>query len=92
MESIKRARKIMTMLIIVPICFCLVGIVGYFSTGKGGDMLGVISSLTMISAFMLFTFEGAIKTLEQEIKSLKAGGSTDISNATPPADEPATDE
>ena len=91
MDSVKRARKIMTFLVIVPSSFCLFGIVAYFIKGKG-DILGLLSAWTMCSAFMLSTAEGAIKTLEQEIKSLKAGESADTSDPAPPADEPATAE
>jgi hypothetical protein len=91
MESVKRARKIMTFLVIVPICFCLFSILGYFLEGKG-DMLALPGVWAVCSGFMLSTAEGAIKTLEQEIKSLKAGGSADTSDPAPPADEPATDE
>jgi hypothetical protein len=46
MDSVKRARKIMTFLVIVPSSFCLFGIVAYFIKGKG-DILGLLSAWTM---------------------------------------------
>ena len=86
MDTVKRARKTMTFLLIVPLCLCLLGIVGYFLKGKG-DILGLLSGWAGCSALMFSTAEGAIKKLEQEIESLKSGGSTDTPTPTSPEDE-----
>ena len=91
MESVKRARKIMKFLVIVPTCLCIFGIVVFFLKGEG-DFMGLLSGWTGCSLLMFATAEGAIKTLEQEIKSLNAGESADTSDPAPRADEPATDE
>jgi hypothetical protein len=90
METVKRARKIMKFLLIVPTCFCLLGIAGYFLKGKGdplGDSLGLLSLWTGCSLLLFNTAEGAIKTLEQEIESLKSDSSTEPSDPTPPEDK-----
>ena len=86
METVKRARKTMMVLAIIPACLCVLGIVGYFLTGKGG-ILGLLAGWTIFSAVIVSQAEGAIKTLEQEIESLKSGGSADTSDPTPPEDE-----
>jgi len=89
METVKRARKTMRVLLIIPSCFCLLGIVGYFLTDKSGigAILGLLSCWTIFSAVIVGQAEDAIKTLEREIESLKSGGSADTSDPTPPEDE-----
>ena len=86
METVKRARKTMVVLAIIPACLCALGIVGYFLTGKGG-LLGLLAGWTIFSAVIVSQAEGAIKTLEREIESLKSGGSAETPDATPPDDE-----
>ena len=83
METVKRARKTMMVLAIIPACLCVLGIVGYFLTGKGG-ILGLLAGWTIFSAVIVSQAEGAIKTLEREIESLKSGGSADTTDPTPP--------
>ena len=39
MDSVKRAQKIMMVLVIIPGCLCVVGIVAYFATDRGGMSL-----------------------------------------------------
>ncbi len=85
MDTVKRVRKIMRLLAIIPACFCVFGIVGYFLKGKG-DILGLLSAWTIFSVLIVSQAESAIKTLEQEIESLKSGGSTAPPH-TPPEDE-----
>ena len=86
METVKRARKTMVVLAIIPACLCVLGIVGYFLTGKDG-LLGLLAGWTIFSAVIVSQAEGAIKTLEREIESLKSGGSADTTDPTPPEDE-----
>ena len=89
METVKHARKTMRVLLIIPICFCVLGIVGYFLTDKSGigAILGLLSCWTIFSAVIVGQAEDAIKTLEREIESLKSGGSAETPDATPPDDE-----
>ena len=91
MDSVKRAQKIMMVLVIIPGCLCVVGIIAYFTTHRGGDVLGILSGWTCFSVAIVSHAQGAIKTLQQEIESLKLGGSeapaaTD-SESTESADE-----
>ena len=89
METVKHARKTMRVLLIVPICLCVLGIVGYFLTDKLGTpaILGALSCWTIFSAVIVSQAESAIKTLEREIESLKSGGSADTPDPSPPEDE-----
>ena len=92
MDVVKRAQKIMTVLAIIPGCLCVVGIVAYFATDRGGDVLGILSGWTCFSVAIVSHAQGAIKTLQQEIESLKLGGSeapaaTDSESTDEPADE-----
>ena len=75
MDSVKRAKKMMLVLAIIPALLCVVGIVAYFITDRGGDVLGILSGWTCFSVAMVSQAQGAIKTLEQEIQSLKSGSS-----------------
>ena len=86
METVTRARKTMLILAIIPACFCLIGLVGYFLKGKG-DILGLLAAWTIFSTLIRSEAEGAIKTLEQEIESLKSDSSTEPSDPTPPEDK-----
>ena len=91
MDSVKRAKKMMLVLAIIPAFLCVVGIVAYFITDRGGDVLGILSGWTCFSVAIVSHAQGAIKTLQQEIESLKLGGSeapaaTD-SESTESADE-----
>ncbi len=91
MDSVKRAKKMMLVLAIIPALLCVVGIVAYFITDRGGDVLGILSGWTCFSVSMVSQAQGAIKTLEQEIESLKSGSLEDPpaadSESTEPGDE-----
>jgi hypothetical protein len=91
MDSVKRAQKTMLVLLIIPACLCVVGIVAYFTTNRGGDVLGILSGWTCFSVAIVSQAQGAIKTLEQKIETLTSGGSEDPpaadSESTGPADE-----
>ena len=60
METVKHARKTMRVLLIIPICFCVLGIVGYFLTDKSGigAILGLLSCWTIFSAVIVSQAEG----------------------------------
>lgn len=91
MDSVKRAQKIMMVLATIPGCLCVVGIVAYFATDRGGDVLGILSGWTCFSVVIVSQAQGAIKTLEQKIESLKSGSSeapaAADSESTEPSDE-----
>ena len=89
MNSVKRAQKIMMVLVIIPGCLCVVGIVAYFATDRGGDVLGILSGWTCFSVAMVSQAQGAIKTLEQEIESLKSGGAEALPAVDSESNEPA---
>ena len=89
MDSVKRAKKMMLVLAIIPAFLCVVGIVAYFITDRGGDVLGILSGWTCFSVAMVSQAQGAIKTLEQEIESLKSGISKAPAAADSESNEPA---
>ncbi len=89
MDSVKRAQKMMLVLVIIPAFLCVVGIVAYFITDRGGDVLGILSGWTCFSVAMVSQAQGAIKTLEHEIESLKSGGSEAPPAADSESNEPA---
>ena len=63
METVKRARKTMRVLLIIPSCFCLLGIVGYFLTDKSGigAILGLLSCWTICSAVIVGHVRGVFQ-------------------------------
>ncbi|MDP7206664.1 MAG: hypothetical protein QGH11_13910 [Pirellulaceae bacterium] len=92
MSSVKRAQKIMMVLATIPGVLSAVGIVAYF-TSPHLDFrpLGLLAGWTCFSVVIVSQAQGAIKTLEQKIESLKSGSSeapaAADSESTEPADE-----
>ena len=88
MDVVKRAQKIMTVLAIIPGCLCVVFIIAYFSQpGLDFRPLGLVAGWTCFSVAIVSQARGAIKTLQQEIKSLKSGSS----EAPPATDSDSTE-
>lgn len=88
MESVKRARKIMKALLIFPTCALLFALAAHFIIEKDNNFVILVGAWTTFSFVWFSTAGGAIKTLEQEIETLKSEGSADT---VTPADEPSTD-
>ena len=92
MDSVKRAQKTMMLLAIIPGCLCVVGLGAYFTTDSGSHGLGLLAGWTCFSAAIVQQAQRAIRTLEEEIESLKLGGSevpaaTERESLNEPADE-----
>ena len=76
--DVKRAQKIMTVLVVIPCFLVIPATVAYFTTDWVDDEMGILSMWFMFSCAMWSTAQvlaARIKTLEQEIESLKSGSS-----------------